>query len=160
MNAQNPVRDDLSGKWSYTSFLLDPASVMPGEDTKAMPQSVARIWAKGTLDLKETREAGVSDTLQGELTFPNGLKLKVRGRRMSMVYGDAEGILFEGTGSVPGPAGSTLELRYDLVGTLAPDWRQDQRSLTITGSIRASGFDPRAPSGAVGAFVLVPLEPA
>lgn len=154
----DPVRDDLSGRWSHTSFLLDPSSVTPGEDPKAMPQSVARIWAKGTLDLKETRQSGERDTLKGELKFePSGLILQVRGRRVPDIYGNIEGIVFEGTGSIPGPAGHQIDLKYDLVGTLSPDWRQGHEELTITGSIRAKSFDPRAPSGTVGAFVLAPL---
>ncbi len=151
-----PVRDDLSGRWSHTSFLLDPTSITPGENPKALQQSVARIWAQGTLQLTETRQAGERDTLKGELEFPSGVKLKIRGRRVPDVFGDIEGIILEGTGSIPIGSGP-IDLKYDLVATLSPDWRQAPEPLTITGSIRAAGFDPKAPTGTVGAFVLVPL---
>jgi hypothetical protein len=160
--SESPVRDDLSGQWSHMSFLLDQDSVEPEGPPvagvpKAMPKSTVRMWAKGVLDLKEERHAGENDTLKGQLTFPNGLKLQIRGRRVPNLYGDVEGIVFEGTGSVTNPSG-VLNLKYDLVGTLSFDWRENKKDqLTITGSIRAAGFDPWAPTGAVGAFVLVPI---
>jgi hypothetical protein len=70
-----PIRDDLTGRWSYTSFLLDASNSNPGEDKVAMPTSVARIWAQGTLDLTETPQSGESDTLTGTLQFGSGLAL-------------------------------------------------------------------------------------
>lgn len=42
-----PVREDLTGKWSHTSFLLDPTSSALGEEKDAMQKSIAWIWAQG-----------------------------------------------------------------------------------------------------------------
>lgn len=114
----------------------------------------------GTLDLTETPRSGEPDTLMGTLTFnPSGLTLQVRGRRVPAVFGETEGIMLEGSGAIPRMSGSPITLKYDLVGTLSPKWQQDQAGLTITGAIRAASFDPKAPTGTVGAFVLVPLQP-
>lgn len=58
---------------------------------------------------------------------------------------------------MPQKDGAAIPLRYDLVGALAPDWRKGRNGMVIAGSIRASAFDPWAPTGTVGAFVLVPI---
>ncbi len=142
---------DLAGKWRHTSFLLDPDSLIPATPPGAAKQSMAELWATGALDLEVS--AG-GDTLTGQLTFPNRIQLAVTVREAPDLFGDAPGVLIEGSGTAPGPAGS-VTLLYHLAGALSPDWRKSGSPPVIVGAIRAAGFDPRGPIGTVGAFMLV-----
>ncbi|WP_295434966.1 hypothetical protein [uncultured Thiodictyon sp.] len=142
---------DLAGNWRHTSFLLDPDSLIPATPPGAAKQSMAELWATGALQLEAS--AG-GDTLTGKLTFPNGIELAITVREAPDLFGKAPGVSIEGSGAAPGPAGS-VPLLYHLVGTLSPDWRKGGSEPVIVGAIRAAAFDPRGPTGTVGAFVLV-----
>lgn len=142
---------DLQGEWRHTSFLLDPDSLIPAAATGAATQSMAEVWATGALYLEAS--AG-GDTLTGELAFPSGIKLAITVREAPALFGDAPGVLIEGSGTAPGPAGN-ITLLYHLAGTLSPDWRKGHSDPVIVGAIRAAGFDPRGPIGTAGAFMLV-----
>jgi hypothetical protein len=140
-----PSATDLSGRWSYSSYLLD---------TGEPHNPKAATWAIGDLDWVETPQAGHLDTLQGTLTFPTGVTLDVRGRRDPGLFGGTGGIVLQGKGSVPGPGGTPIDLLYDLIGALT---QGSGGGLAITGAIRASGYD-RYGTGAIGTFVLVPAQ--
>lgn len=148
---------DLQGQWRHTSFLLDADSLIPSAPPGTDAQSMARVWATGALELQAP--AG-GDTLTGELKFPNGIKLVIHVREAPGLFGEVGGFSIEGSGMVPNPAGGTSPLLYHLVGTLSPDWRKDGSDTLIVGAIRAAGYDPIAPTGTVGAFVLVRVPSA
>jgi hypothetical protein len=145
-----PTATDLSGRWSHSSYLLDPGDQPKAEATA---EATAKVWARGSLDWVETPQAGHLDTLQGTLTFPSGVTLDVRGRRDPGLFGGTGGIVLEGKGSVL-IEGKSIALLYDLIGALT---QGPGGGLAITGAIRASGYDPEG-TGAIGIFVLVPEQ--
>jgi hypothetical protein len=162
--AAGPTPENLTGKWSWTSYLLNPASRTPGQPPQDNPLinplgiSVATIWAEADLELTETPAEGDKDSISGTLTFkPIPFKLNVTGRRVKRDDGVIE-FAFSGKGQRPVPqGGSPVAMSYEIRGVFSSAFPKDGPGLSLRGYIRNIEGDPYFPT-AVGAFVLIPAK--
>jgi len=145
-------------EWSYESFLL-----LPTESERGAPSGAAvtgRKWAKGDLLCGQAFRTSEGYSLDGTLSFGNGINLSVSVRGALGTHDRPA--TFEGTGSgTDGPVKGTI---YRLVGWVFPGAIQNgaARVASIRGSVWAvRGPDGRElielggmPVGTVGAFVV------
>ena len=153
--AANPSGVDLTGEWSWTSYLLDPTSVTSGAP---LSTSTATIWATGILELKDDSSGGDNDPISGKLTFkPSGLIMDVTGRRVLARDGSEE-VVFRGEGKRPTKdSGVFISMVYEIRGGVSTAWPANGSKLSLRGYIRNVEGDPFCPGG-VGAFVLTPSQ--
>lgn len=138
---------NLIGTWNHQSFLVEPTS----EEWDALPRTAvtAGKWAKGTLTISESADGQVL----GELVFPRGIILSVRGK----IRPGTETLpaVFEATGKVT--SAGVPDAEYQLMGWIIFDPIKEIARPTIRGSILAVTPDLGGePSGTVGSFVLRP----
>src|SRR5262245_45143810 len=94
--ADPPSQENVTGTWSYTSYLLDPTSK---PNASQPPEVTANVWAVGELKLTENPAAGEKDFIKGTLAIKGLPKpLEVRGRRVT--EDGVEELVFRGEGAL------------------------------------------------------------
>jgi hypothetical protein len=151
-----PPTIDLSGLWSYTSFLV-LATPSPQSRTVEGNNPMARIWEKGQLTISEANK----NSLEGNLILGNGsATFSVVGRMMPVT--DATPAIVEATARRQINPDEILV--YELLGWVLPDPTGKSIRPTIRGSITQSrqSLDwskaPEPITDQVGAFVLTPIN--
>jgi hypothetical protein len=154
--AEPPTIKNISGRWYFKSYLIDPASEVTDGDN--MPISLARIWTQGEINFTE-KEGEAEDAITGKLVTKLKLELDVKGRRVPGQNGRADAFVLTGTAKIPASAGRPdVALKYHIEGIPSAGWTKGAPPISLRGLIQAQGFDPWAPTHTVGAFVLTPLE--
>jgi hypothetical protein len=156
--AEGPTKENLTGKWVYTSYLLDPGSRQAGPPAT----STAMIWATADVELTEKVGENGNSTISGTLAFkglPFPLTLEVKGRRVKR--GGTDRFMLSGNGErppLPGePQGSKVRMENEIRGAFSAPYPPNSSKLSVRGYVRNTKGDPRLPEG-IGAFVLIPAE--
>lgn len=139
MDFQSP----LTGKWTYRSFINDPAEV--GNDAQ---KALALIFGEGQM----TIAASDFGTFQGELSFGPQAILDMKGW---VAYGAPFTARFEGVGRKGSQAEGWI---YDYVGYLIPNWPNgvDQTAAIVGSVIRTVPHsNGAAKAGYVASFIMV-----
>ena len=135
----------LTGKWTYRSFLDDPAQVTIDPD-KAAERLLALLFAEAVF----TFQVPTSTTLQGAIDWSGG-GLNLHGTIQENGGGPVMVIIGSGR-----PGTDTADWEYDYHGQLAYRWPHgvDQRPAIIGNVIRAKPHNGAA-AGVVASFIAV-----
>lgn len=133
----------FDGKWTYRSYLNDPAEV--GDDAA---KALALIFGEGIIHLTAKDRA-----LTGRLDMGPGYALDLKGKTTGTDPASAT-FAISGTG-IDGTA--TAGWRYDYHGGLAWTWPNGIKQVpALVGTvIRVNPHGPNAPAGVTASFVAV-----
>lgn len=136
------LEDSFSGKWTYRSFVSDPAMSDPNAPLKTL------LFGQGALEIAADSAGNASGTLSG-----NGWQLDLTGRCHA---GDPPSIRFQGKGMIDGELWV-----YDYIGYAVPKWPDgiDQRPAIVGTIIRtvphSNGSGGTSPAGYVAQWIAV-----
>jgi hypothetical protein len=145
MAYEQSIAASLNGRWTYRSFLDDPAQVTSDPNTAA-EKLLALLFAEAVF----TFEIPSRVALKGAIDWPGG------GLDLYGILRDDDGTAvmdIKGTGR---PGTGTANWEYDYYGHLAHRWPYgvNQRPAIIGNVIRAKPHNG-APAGVVASFIAV-----
>ncbi|MHC8380700.1 hypothetical protein [Pseudomonas sp. LB3P14] len=138
------MSNPFAGKWTYRSFLNNPA-LTDGDPEKL----AALLFAEGVWTVEDT----ANGTFIGELGFGSNALMDLKGVITPAHNGVPDHVHIEGSGR---PGTSTQDYFYDYDGSLTEHWPNGVNQVSaITGSVIRMKPHNGAPAGLVASFIAV-----